>query len=205
MATTSSRVSYVDTDNMTPTQAATAVNAAIEVLETAGFIVTSVSQVEVDPTGPHKKLMTAIVSMLPAFAGDAAGLGLVKALTLSVDESDLTAAAASEELAFASSLPEGSYPLGVRIGLATPFSGGAVGDFTVDIGFDADVDCLVAGADVFTAAVGGEASAITLGISPHKLVTGSAAARLPKATFRCGSDDVADATAGACTLTILYV
>jgi hypothetical protein len=204
MATTNSRTAVVDIDGMSATAAAAAINAAIETLELAGFVVTRVDFEAITRWG-HPKQPVVLVGVLPAYAGDANGIGLVKALSLDVSEADLTATAASETLDFASSLPEASYPLGVRIGLATPFSGGVVADFTVDVGFAGDLDALVDGADVFTAAVDGEASAITQGIAPNKKVTGSAAARLPKATFRCASDDVADATAGDCTITLLYV
>lgn len=204
MATTNSRTVVVDVDGLSAAAATTAINAAIETLETAGFVVTS-ADYEMGNRAGHPYQNVVLVGVLPAFAGDAAAVGLVKVASLVVAEADITAAAALETLDFADALPEGSYVVGTRIALATPFSGGTISDYTVDIGFAADLDALVDGADLFAAAVGGEASTRPLGISPNKLVTGNAAARTPSVTVRCGTDDVADATAGDFTATILYV
>lgn len=204
MATSYTRTAVVDIDGLSTTDAATAINAAIEVLEAAGFVVTSIDYETMNRGGGLPVQLCVLTGLLAAYAGDANAIGLVKALTLTVNEADLTAAAAAETLDFAEAIPEGSYIVGVRIGLTTPFTGGAASDFTVDVGFPANVDALVDGADVFAAAVGGEASTRPLGIAPNMLVTGDATARTPSATFRCGTDDVADVTAGDCDVTILY-
>ena len=199
MVTVNSRTSVVDIDALTSVAAAAAINAEIETLEAAGFVVPSIDYAALMP------VQTAIlVGVLAAFAGDSAALGLVKIASLVVNESDLTDADAAETLDFAAPIPEGSYIIGTRVGLTTEFTGGAVADFTCDVGFPADIDALVNGADVFAAPVGGEASLRPLGISPNMLVTGDATARTPSATFLCASDDVADATAGDCVVTILY-
>lgn len=204
MATSYTRTSIVDLDTQkTAAEIASEINDAIEALETAGFVVVSQQIVKIDDA-PGVPQVCILTGMLPAYAGDASALGLVQVASLAVGEADITAAAALETLDFASAIAEGSYVLGTQITLTTPFTGGAASDFTLDIGFSGDLDCLVDGADVFAAAVNGQASTRPLGIAPNYFVTGSEAARTPKATFRCGTDDVADVTAGACTINVLY-
>ena len=202
MTTLNSRITVVDLDGMSAAAATTAVNAAIETLEASGFVVTGVDY-EVGTRGGLPILQAFLTGLLPEYAGDP--VGLIRVMTFDVVEGDITTAGAAETINFDESLPEGCYPLGVRVGVSAIFTGGTISDYTVDVGFAADVDALVDGADLFSAAVDGEAATVTLDVSPHKFVTGSAAARLPSATFRCGSDDVADATAGACRLTIIYM
>lgn len=63
------------------------------------------------------------------------------------------------------------------------------------------MDALIDGADLFAAAVDGGPATIPQGIRPNK----SMGAVQLIATFRCGSDDVADATAGAITIDVLYI
>jgi hypothetical protein len=201
---TNSQTSVIDLNLLnTAAEVETAINAEIDVLEGLGFVVTECKIARQDDI-PGAPQVAYLIGVLPAFAGDSAGLGLVKTLTLSVAETDITAAAALETLDFASALPEGSYILGSRIGLSAIFTGGTISDYTVDLGFPANLDAIVDDADLFAAAIGGEASTSPAGVAHHMLVTGSEAARTPSATFRCGSDDVADATAGACTLTLIY-
>jgi hypothetical protein len=122
--------------------------------------------------------------------------------TLIADATTITAAASSEALSIGTALPANSRIVGVDIHTLTPFSGGAVADFTVDVGTSGDVDALIDGADLFAAAVDGGPATIPQGIRPNKFF---AAGGQLLATFRCGSDDVGDATAGAVTIDVLYI
>jgi hypothetical protein len=56
----------------------------------------------------------------------------------------------------------------------------------------------------FAAAVAGEASSAPVGISPHKKITGNAAARTPAALFTATGDNVVNLTAGACRIDLFY-
>ena len=76
MATTNSRTDWVDIDGLAPAAAETAVNAAIETLETAGFIVTQVTLQSARRGGTQEKMYAVVLGLLPAYAGDAAGIGL---------------------------------------------------------------------------------------------------------------------------------
>lgn len=122
--------------------------------------------------------------------------------TLTANATTITAAAATEAVNIGTALPPNARIVGVDFHTYTEFSGGAVGDFTVDIGTSGDVDALVDGADLFAAAVDGGPATIPQGIRPNKFF---AAGGQLIATFRCGSDDVGDATAGAITIDVLYV
>lgn len=113
----------------------------------------------------------------------------------------INAAAASQAINIGATLPAKTYIVGVAIHTVTAFSGGSVGDFTVDIGTTDDPDALIDGANLFAAAVDGQAATRPLGIAPNKYF--SAAGAQLKATFACGSDDVGDATAGAVTIDVL--
>lgn len=204
MATVNSRVTVVDVDGMDMDDAGDAINTAIEALELAGFVAQSVD-FEIGTRGGKPKQLAVITGVLPAFAGNQAALGLVKVATKTVGHADLTAVAVSESLAFATVPPEGSLILGCRVGLTTPFTGGSVSACVVDIGVTGDVDCIIDGANVFAAAVDGEASAATQGIARNKLITGDAAARTLRALFIATGDNVVNLSAGACRLDVLYV
>ena len=130
-----------------------------------------------------------------------AGMTVLKK-TLTADHTTITAAAATEALNIGTALPANSRIVGVDMHTLTPFSGGTVGDFTVDIGTAGDVDALIDGAGLFTAAVDGGPATMPQGVRPNKFF---AAGGQLTATFRCGSDDVGDATAGAVTIDVLYV
>lgn len=205
MATVNSRVSVVNLLGLkTAAAIAAAINLEIEVLEAAGFVVTvAISQDTDDLVGGPK--VAYLTGVLAAFAGDAAASGLVKVLSLSVGFADLTAAATSQSLDFAAALPEGARWIAARVGLTTPFTGGVMSAVVVDVGTPGDVDALVDAADVFAAAVDGEASAVPEGIAPHKVITGDTAARTPAALFLGTGDNVQDLTAGACQIDIYYV
>lgn len=130
-----------------------------------------------------------------------AGMTVLKK-TLTADHTTITAAAATEALNIGTALPANSRIVGVDMRTLTPFSGGTVGDFTVDVGTAGDVDALIDGADLFTAAVDGGPATMPQGVRPNKCF---AAGGQLIATFRCGSDDVGDATVGAVTIDVLYV
>ena len=95
--------------------------------------------------------------------------------------------------------PVGSRVLGRRVGLTTPFTGGGASSCAVSVGPTADPNKIVASADVFAAAVDGEASALTAGISPNADIGGVE----QFATFTADVN-VADLTAGACLVEIFY-
>ena len=130
-----------------------------------------------------------------------AGMTVLKK-TVTSTHSSLVAAAATETVNIGTALPANSRIVGVDFHTYTAFSGGTISDFTVDVGTSGDVDALIDGADLFAAAVDGGPATIPQGIRPNKFL--SAGGQLI-ATFRCGSDDVADATAGAITIDVLYV
>jgi hypothetical protein len=142
----------------------------------------------------------AIVDIEALQASVLAGLTVLKK-TVTSTHASLVAAAATETVNFGTALPANSRIVGVDMHTLTAFSGGTVGDFTVDVGMAGDVDALVDGADLFTAAVDGGPATMPAGVRPNK--TFAAGGQLI-ATFRCGSDDVADATAGAVTIDVLY-
>jgi hypothetical protein len=201
MATVNSRTEWVDIDDLTAAEAETAINAGIETLEAAGFICTDV-QFQIVNKGGAIKQHACLIGKLPAYATGV--VGNVQSLSLQVEHSDLTDADGSETESFASAIPEGSIILGNRIAVTTPMSGGVASDCTCDVGFPGDPDGIVDGADIFAAAVDGHAATKPAGINPNKYVTGDAAARTPQATIICGSDDVADLTAGDVTITLYY-
>lgn len=122
--------------------------------------------------------------------------------TLTATHLTLVAAAPTEVVNLDTALPANARVVSVNVKLTTPFSGGTVGDFTVDVGTAGDDDALIDGADLFAAAVDGQASTAPAGIAPSKHF---AAGGQLIATFRCGSDDVADATAGSVTIEVIYV
>lgn len=97
-------------------------------------------------------------------------------------------------------LPAGAQVLGRRVLLAA-FSGGGNTALSVDVGTPGDPDALIDGADLFAAAVDGEASSVPSGIAPNKSF---AAATTIKGTFVCVAGILSDFTAGECTSQILY-
>lgn len=121
---------------------------------------------------------------------------------LVMTEADLTDNDGSQTLNIGAVLPANSRILGVSIHSVTAFSGGAVGDFTVDIGTSGDADAIVDGADLFAAVVDGQAATCPAGIAPNKLFVAAGAQLI--ATFACGTDQVKDATAGGCTIDVLF-
>jgi hypothetical protein len=122
--------------------------------------------------------------------------------TLTATHATITAAAATETINIGAALPANATILAVTMHTYTPFTGGTVGDFTVDIGTSGDADALVDGADLFSAAVDGCPATVTAGVNPNKTFVAAGAQLTAK--FDCASDDVADATAGAVTIDVLF-
>lgn len=116
-------------------------------------------------------------------------------------EGDLTDADTSQTLNLGDALPAGSRIIGVDMNTLTPFTGGALSAFTVDIGSSADADAIIDGADVHNAAVDGGPVAMPQGIRPNKYF---AASTQLTAKFDSVGANVADATAGAVTIDVYY-
>lgn len=119
-------------------------------------------------------------------------------LSKTITHADLTDADGQQDIVIGTP-PAGARCLGVNIKLATPFSGGTASAVTVDIGSAGDPDKLIDGANLFAAAVDGQASTRPLGIAPNADIGGVEL----RARFDA-DDDVADLTAGSVTIEILY-
>lgn len=126
--------------------------------------------------------------------------GDVQVVSVTVGEADLTAAATSQAIAIGSSVPAGARILGASIRLTTPFTGGGATSCVVDIGSTGDADALIDGANVFAAAVDGQASTRPLGIAPNKVFT---SATQLNATF-ISDVNVSALTAGACVVDVYF-
>lgn len=122
----------------------------------------------------------------------------VQKITTTIGHADLTAAATSQVISLGDPLPTGAYVVGRTITLTTAFSGGSVSACVVDIG-GTDADAIVDGESIFTGATAAKAG--TSGINP----TGALGGQQLTATIVATDDDVADLTAGAMTIDILYV
>lgn len=125
--------------------------------------------------------------------------GSIQKRSVTIGHADLTAAATTETENLGAPLPAGATVLGVNILLPTGFSG-ITGPVTVDIGSSGDVDALVDGANLATA-VDGNSSTRPLGIAPNK--TFASATQL-LATFLSASGNLADASAGECTIDVYF-
>ena len=155
--------------------------------------------------------VTPVLSVIPADGAElelnqqntfGGAVGRVQKMTHTFTEADLTAAAATETLDLGYyRLPGGSTIVGVDMYAYTPFTGGTISDFTVDIGSSADPDAIVDGADLYAGAVAGGVSSMPAGIRPNKFFDSTTQLT---AKFDCASDDVADATAGAVTIDVYY-
>lgn len=125
---------------------------------------------------------------------------LTAVATATAGATTIDAAAATQTVNIGAAMPAGAWVVAVDLTDFTAFSGGTVGDFTLDIGTSDDVDALVDGANLFAAAVDGGPSSIPLGVRPNKYF---ATSKQLTAKFMCGSDNVANATAGAITIRVL--
>jgi hypothetical protein len=124
---------------------------------------------------------------------------LPKRIVRTILEAELTAAAATQQLALAT-IPAGHMVLGVDIALTTPFTGGALSAVTMSIGTAAVPTLIVNAANVLAAAVVGKASTRPLGAAPQAYFP---AAQALVAEFAGTGANVNAATAGALTITIL--
>lgn len=154
------------------------------------------TEITTDPNTAAQKIM---VFQGPITAGFLAS-GLQKR-SLTVGFAQLTAAALTMAFNLDQVVPANARIIGYSIDLATPFTGGAIATMTVSIGSAGDPAALVAGANVLAAAVDGQASTLPLGKAPHRLYT---AATQLIATFTATAANVNAATAGACTITVLF-
>jgi hypothetical protein len=145
--------------------------------------------------GPH--VATLAESSVLADAGMT-----VSKRTVTVGHADLTDADTSQDINIGAALPANARIVGVDLHTFTAFSGGTVSALAVDIGSSGDVDALVDGADLFTAAVDGGPSTRPAGIRPNKLY---ATATQLTARFVSTTDNLVNLTAGAITIDVLYV
>lgn len=159
-----------------------------------GFIV----QVDADGvrclTGPYWSKLAQAVALADA------GISLQKR-TVTVGHADLTDADTSQDINIGAALPDNARIIGVSIHTVTAFSGGTVSALALDIGSSGDIDALVDGADLFAAAVDGQAATRPLGIAPNKLF---ATATQLVARFVSTGDNLVNLTAGACTIDVLF-
>lgn len=133
---------------------------------------------------------------------DANYAGRIQHRQLIATHATITEADASETQNIGAALPANATIIGATMHSYTPFTGGTIGDFTVDVGSSGDVDALIDGADLFSAAVDGAPATMTAGVNPHKTFVAAGAQLTAK--FDCSSDDVADATAGAVTIDVFF-
>lgn len=145
--------------------------------------------------GPHA------FALASAYAGAASGVALQKR-SVTVGHADLTDADTSQDINIGAVLPANARILGVSIHTVTAFAGGTVSALALDIGTSGDIDALVDGADLFAAAVDGQAATRPLGIAPNKLYA-SAGAQLV-ARFVSTGDNLVNLTAGTATIDVLF-
>lgn len=138
---------------------------------------------------------------LATAAVDAAD-AVVEKRTVTVGHADLTDADTSQTVNIGAVLPANARILGVSVHTVTAFSGGSVSALALDIGTSGDVDAIVDGAALHSAAVDGQVATLPSGIAPNKLFA-SAGAQLI-ATFVSTGDNLVNLTAGACTIDVLY-
>ncbi len=122
--------------------------------------------------------------------------------TVTIGHADLTDADTSQTIDIGAVLPANARILGRSIHTVTAFSGGSVSALAVDIGTSGDVDAIVDGADLFAAAVDGQAATLPDGIAPNKLFA-SAGAQLIATVVSTG-DNLVNLTAGAMTIDVLF-
>ncbi len=121
--------------------------------------------------------------------------------SLALGHADLVDADGSQTFNLGAVLPANARIVGASVKLATPFTGGGAADVKLDIGTAGDPDAIVNAADLFAAAVDGEASAMPSGIAPNKHFVAAGA----QLTATVDADvNVADLTAGAATIDVLY-
>lgn len=145
--------------------------------------------------GPH--VATVAESSVLADAGMT-----VSKRTVTVGHADLTDADTSQDINIGAALPDNARIVGVDMRSLTAFSGGTVSALAVDVGSSGDIDALIDGADVFSAAVDGGPATMPKGIRPNK--TFASATQLV-ARFVSTTDNLVNLTAGSVTIDVLYV
>lgn len=126
----------------------------------------------------------------------------VQKRSITVGHANLTVAGTTEVENIGAALPANARILGISLHTVTPFSGGGTGAQAVDIGTSGDPDALIDGADLFAAAVDGQAASLPSGIAPNKLFVAAGAQLI--ATFVTDTTQAAF-TAGAVTIDVFFV
>lgn len=129
------------------------------------------------------------------------GQGVIGERTLTVLESDLNAAATTQDINIGAALPARAMILGVSFSAFTPFTGGGV-TLTLDIGSSGDADAIKDGVDLSTAAVDGQPATAPNGVAPNKTFVASTQL---VAHFIGAGGNVSALTAGAVTIRVQYV
>ncbi len=152
-------------------------------------------------TGRATALLAGPVASPDKTALDAAVAAWPRFRRLNVTHVDVDGVGAtSTSINLGAPLPANAYPIGAAISLITPFTGGGATTVTADIGTTGDDDAIVDGANVFAAAVDGQASTLPAGIAPHKPL-GAAQLKL-----RLASDvNLSALTAGELLAEVAYV
>lgn len=126
-----------------------------------------------------------------------------KKRTVTIGHADLTDNDTSQTVNIGATLPANARIIGHSIRAVTAFAGGTVSALAVDIGTSGDIDAIVDGADLFAAAVDGQAATMPAGISPNKLFA-SAGAQLIATVVSTG-DNLVNLTAGAMTIDVFFI
>lgn len=136
----------------------------------------------------------------PAFSGAGQLGAIIQKATLAVGFAQLTAAAATQALNLAPSVPVNARVVGRSLRIATAFSGGAISGMTVSVGNATEPTAVINGQTVFTGTTGNIQG--TTGPDPNMLV----ATAIPfQILFTAAGANVNAATAGALVIDVLYV
>lgn len=141
-----------------------------------------------------------VAELAQAIALADAGVSLQKR-SVTIVHGDLTDADTSETENIGAVLPANARILGVAMHTVTAFSGGGTGSLAVDVGTAGDVDAIVDGANLFAAAVDGQAATMPPGIAPNKFFSAAGAQLI--ATFVTDTT-LAAFTAGAVTIDVYF-
>ena len=114
-----------------------------------------------------------------------------------VSEADFTAAAALESITLYT-MVAGEILHAIKIKHSTSFTGGAVADYTLEVGIAGDTAKYAGAFDVFQAVANN-----TFQLSFSGGAESHAAGTVIQVTARCATDDMADAAAGAADIWVL--
>ena len=138
------------------------------------------------------------------------GLGLVpmQRMKLQITTADLTAAATTDTVDFASTLPDGSLLMGISYDLIEVFAGGSVTACVVDLGDGTNADRFIDNVDIFTGATTGfafeTADTVGDGADTGGLPLQLTAATTFRATVTSTTDDVDQLTTGILNIYLDY-